>query len=311
MKNLGFKIIKSNGKDGYKSKQFIVVGVNRGGTSAIAKTLIALGVSFGDNCHEPIYEDTKLANAFRSGKWREFKRLIHFSENTFPLFGWKLPDSNKQLKRIHKYFSNPYYIFVYRDIFAISNRQSNVLELDLFNAMQSNIEAYERICKFNKREQPQSLHVSYEKLLLNKESYVKELATFCDISLDEALLEKAIKAIEPSPKKYTAWCDITSSIKSLNKEGFDGFIDNVSKRSISGWLLKRNSDTPVSVELFINDNPIGVYTCDIFREDLIQAGKSTTGVAGFNINYPDIQNGDIVTLKPKNSQAILSIVYEE
>ncbi|WP_428033463.1 sulfotransferase [Amphritea sp.] len=281
-------------------RQFIVVGVQRGGTSAIAASLKALGVSLGDNFHEPIYEDIGMAEAFRAGNWKKLQKLIVAYEQKYVLFAWKLPDSNSKLTRVSKLFSNPSFIFVYRDIFAIAKRKKTVHDTDISAAMSSSLSAYNRILKFVDKSHYPALHISYEKLLQDKQGHLKELAAFCHLEASEDLIERACKSIEASPRSYTQWVEISRQIIALNKAGFDGYIDHVSESLISGWMLKSGSDQPVTLELFVNDKLITEFLCDTFRGDLITAAKSNTGNAGFSIPLPEgtLKKSDRISLKP-------------
>ena len=67
---------KNNGNFLKNSVGVIVVGVNRGGTSAVAATLNAIDVPLGESWHEPIYEDLDLADAFRTSNWKKFKDIV-------------------------------------------------------------------------------------------------------------------------------------------------------------------------------------------------------------------------------------------
>ena len=131
--NSGFKTI-GDVQHSAKSEQYIVVGVGRGGTTAVAASLHVLGVTVGElgkTFSEDNYENFEMSRAFRSRDWRGLQKLITTYEEQYSKFAWKLPDSNEQLPRIHRYFSNPYYIFVYRDLFAIANRKNITLDVDL------------------------------------------------------------------------------------------------------------------------------------------------------------------------------------
>lgn len=310
MKNSGFKstgIIQHN----KSPEQYIVVGVGRGGTSVIAASLHTLGITLGDNFNLPNYEDTQMSAAFRSRNWKELKQLISSSESKYLKFAWKLPDSNKQLKRINHYFSNPRYIFVYRDIFAIANRKNLAKNDDILTTMQSSLASYNRIIKFIKKNKISALHISYEKLLQNKYEYAQELALFCNIPASEELLQKIGTLIEPSPDGYTTWTETSLQLTKLRQSGYDGYIDTISEDSISGWLLQINNKEPITIELLINDQHKLDFKCNNFRQDLIGAKKSTTGNAGFNITLESghINKNDTITIKVKGHAACLSKIY--
>jgi len=310
MKNSGFKstgIIKHNSSP----KQYVVVGVGRGGTSAIAASLHTLGVSLGDSFNPPNFEDTQMSKAFRARKWRNLKQLIKESESKYPKFAWKLPDSNKQLNRINRYFSNPYYIFVYRDIFAIANRKNLAKNNDILTTMQTSLASYSRIIKFIKKNKINALHISYEKLLQNKYEYAQELALFCNIPASDELLKKVSDIIEPSPDNYVSWAETSLQLTKLKQSGYDGYIDLISEESISGWMLQINNKEPITIELLINDNYQLEFKCDNFRQDLIDAKKSSTGNAGFSIPLKKgiINNNDTISIRIKGSNPCLSKRY--
>lgn len=309
MNNSGFQTTGSITHDPNRREQYIVVGVNRGGTSAIAASLHALGLELGENVHETTFEHIDLAQAVRSRKWRHFKELIADAERSSAKFAWKFPSSNMHLKKVHSYFSNPYYIFVYRDLFAIANRKSVTLDLDMTDALQENLDAYQRIVSFVKRYKPRALHVSYEKLLLNPREYALALAGFCDVEPTEERLERISATIEVSPESYNRWCRRTRSSRLFREEGYDGCVDHLGPDAVSGWIVRTGRDVPLQVELFVNDTLIGEYCCDLHRPDLITAGKSTSGRAGFRIALPKgcLNSGDRVDIWPKDAKAPLSV----
>jgi len=311
MKNSGFKSIGVSKHDN-SPEQYIVVGVGRGGTSAIAASLHTLGVTLGDNFNYPNYEDTKMSTAFRSKNWKKFKQLIKTSESKYQKFAWKLPDSNKQLKRINHYFSNPRYIFVYRDIFAIANRKNLAKNDDIYTTMQTSLASYNRIAKFIKKNKLIALHISYEKMLQNKYEYAQELALFCNISATEELLQKVSNIIEPSPDNYVSWTKTSLELTTLKKSGYDGYIDQISEDLISGWVLKINNKTPITAELLINEEYQLEFKCDNFRQDLINAKKTTTGNAGFNIPLKTInlKENDTISIRPKGIKYCLTKIYK-
>jgi hypothetical protein len=310
MTNSGFKIL---GDLDYSEEkvQYIVVGVGRGGTSSIAASLHAIGISQGAEFHPANYEDYAMSKAFRSRDWKKFKTLINEYETKYQKFAWKLPDSHLQLNRVYKYFSNPYFIFVYRDIFAIGNRKNISVGSELFSTMGNALSAYNRVIKFNKKHNPRALHVSYEKLLLHKEAYAEELIKFCNVENTQILKEKIISIIEPQPLEYLNWTKAVKENNNLKSYGIEGAIDRISHTHISGWICLLTSDEPLNVELYINEKKIKKVVCNEYRADLIVAKKSSSGKAGFNISLEGIaiKDGDRIMLNPEDYNCSLSKVY--
>ncbi len=272
-----------------------------------------LGVTLGDDFREPNYEDIGLSKAFRDKDWRSFKRLVSAYESRHQKFAWKLPDSYLQLERIHKYFSNPRYIFVYRDVLAIANRKNLAKNIDSFQSIESSLAAYKKILKFIQKIDPPAMHVSYEKLLLNKNNYAVELAKFCKIKASDELLKQVSAVVEPSPEKYLNWSSVNRKLsdwKQLKQLGYDGCIDRASNNTVAGWLLNTATDEPLVVDLLINGEWITQSICNLYRKDLIRADKSCTGTAGFNITLPvTLIKNDQISLRPHGcTEALIKVI---
>ena len=301
MENSGFKIIgeppERNG-----AVAIIVVGLNRGGTSAIAASLHALDIHVGNCFHLPNYEDVELAHAFRQRDWRQVQAIIRAYESEHPRFAWKLPDVYAQLARVNKFCSNPRYIFVYRDIFAISRRRELVRQTDTVTSMMDCLDSYAAIVKFIKKTRPYGLHVSYEKVLQHKAGFAQMLCTFCDIPADPGRLAAVQNCIEPSPEGYLQWTDSVERRKHLKLKGYEGNLDVVNDRCVNGWAKQYFSNAPVNLEIFVNQQFHGRAVADLFRQDLVLAGVSPHGLAGFRYEFGQpIAKGDVVAVKIENT----------
>ena len=298
MENSGFNI-SGEPLDVTDSAAIIVVGLSRGGTSVIAASLHALGMHIGDDFHQPNFEDVKLARAFRDRNWRQVKTIIQKYESEHDSFAWKLPDIHGQLSRVHKYCSNPRYIFVYRDIFAIAQRRALVHHVDMQTAMKDCVAGYTDILKFIKKSRPYSLHVSYEKLLQHKQEFAEILCKFCDVQADATNLEAVQNVIEPSPDAYIKWTKAVELRKRLKQEGYEGNLDIVNAQFLDGWAKKQADDSPIKVDIFVNQKLHGHAIANLHRQDLTEAGVSQLGHAGFHYEFSaeDIAQGDEVAVK--------------
>lgn len=71
-----------------------------------------------------------------------------------------------------------------------------------------------------------------------------------------------------------------------------GYLDAVDARRVVGWAFNPAlPNTPLEVELLIDDAPVGTFTADRFRDDLRQAGKGD-GRHGFDIPLPPLSAGE-------------------
>ena len=109
-KNLAIFVNPSNA---LRERTFVVLGVQRGGTSMVAGALRALGVDMG-----------------RAGLNHEDRRFLHASEATLskviaernfelPVWGFKAPETTLQLDFLETALRNPHFICVTRNILAV------------------------------------------------------------------------------------------------------------------------------------------------------------------------------------------------
>ena len=68
-----------------------------------------------------------------------------------------------------------------------------------------------------------------------------------------------------------------------------------------GWMTNRKESTPLTVEVLINDEIFGEYLSDVYREELVETGKSLSGKAGFYVEFPKgrVDKNDVVMIRPK------------
>lgn len=279
----------------------IVVGINRGGTSAIAAALHSAGIFMGDRYSEPNYEDAFLANAFRNRDWKRFRAIASSYEATHGKFAWKYPAIRNKLFRIHRYFSNPRYIFVYRDICAIAQRKSQVFEQNHLRMMAECLFDYGAILLFIKLANPYALHVSYEKLLFNKKKFAEVLLSFCGIESSEDTINAIANQISASPESYLQWSLRSQRMAALEKRGYKGYIEQLTPQSVTGWAFHIADDHPAVVDICVNGSIVGNSTADECREGLSEiAGANRNGCIGFRFDF------DVMNLKVDD---MVSIVF--
>ena len=284
MINDGFLV--SGAPKGERASAVIVVGINRGGTSAVAATLDALGVFLGQRAAVPNFEDALLADALRQKDWGRFRAVVAQYEAEHAVFAWKHPDSRRHLWRLHRYFANPRYVFVYRDIFAIANRKRLVHQRGVLASMAASLWDYAKILFFIQAVKPYALHVSYEKLLTNRESFVEALAAFCDRTVDAAELSRIRERISPSPTAYLQWSDRSRQMLALEKHGYKGLAEEVTATTVAGWAFQVGRAEAAVVEVFVNGICRGRAVADRFAERLSHvAGDLRKGAIRFEFTW--------------------------
>jgi hypothetical protein len=280
LENKGFAFINSD-KINTEKRQIVVIGAARGGTSLVAGALYHLGVFTGDKSNAPVFEDVLLSEAFESNDLEQAKAIVDRYTEEHDVWAWKRPAALNYLDKIEAIIPNPFYIFIFKDIFAIANRNNISMKADIGKGLQNALANYGKIVDFVSNIDKPVMLVSAEKALQNKESFVNALIEMNKEVEDYSnAKQKAIEFITPNPKDYL---DATRLSKSK------GSVDNISRQCIKGWAKSVHSEKSVSVCVFVNDVMTVKTSADMYREDLIKAGVSKTGECGFIIDVSNFE----------------------
>lgn len=89
---------------------------------------------------------------------------------------------------------------------------------------------------------------------------------------------------------------------------FEGFHDTANCSVISGWAWDANRpNTPINVDIFSDDVFVDMVTADIFRQDLLDAGKGN-GNHGFSFTTPDsLKDGQPHSIRVRFSGSSFSL----
>jgi len=289
------------------SKAIIIVGINRGGTSAVASSLNPLGIHLGDTSAAPIFEDKKLSNAFRSKDWKKLKQIADEYVLEHGLYAWKLPDTRHQLKKIEKLLGGVRFVFVFRDICAISFRKQKALDIDALRSMSDSVRSYDKIIKFASKRPNDHLLLSYEKILTAPESYATSLLEFIGFEVSSENIKKITDVISISPKEYNVWADKLKQKNDLDSvHGISGQLHRVDANVVVGWAKWINSDKKMELTLLVNNKEVARFGADQFQQHLINTGFSKSGNRGYRIKMPPgLENGTEVAVVESSSGAHL------
>lgn len=254
-------IVKLGDKAQADTSKVVVVGTARGGTSLVAGVLYHLGIFMGKNASAPVFEDIDLSGYFESGDLVLAKKLVNDYSSDHSICGWKRPSSINYLETVDKIFEKPAYIFIYKDIVSIAQRNAISMLAEVTSGMNRAIEEYSRSLSFIRNNSSYSLLVSYEKVLSNPSLFVDSVIDFCDLKVPEDTRNNAIDFITPNPAEYLDKSRITQ---------IKGRLDGFNNRTISGWARYTNPSVsvPVVVDIFINDVPLCTVEANRFRADL-------------------------------------------
>lgn len=291
LNNTGIQIIGSKKKFDEKEKTYIVVGVARGGTSLVAGVLDTLGVYTGEKSVKPVFEDVRLANTIEQNNITDTKKVINEYNSNYTSWCFKRPSIINYLSTLDKYFRNPIYLFIFKDIFAVSNRNSISMKTDVVNGLSRAYDDYGKILKFISKKDLNGLLLSYEKVMQNKEDFVDTLIDIIGVTnVSPMQRNKALEFIEPNPTEYLNASRVNRGI---------GQIGTLTREKVQGWGKYIESNKPAIAELYINNKLVDSMQADQFRQHLVDKNVHPTGMCGFlfDISTRDIKKDDVISVK--------------
>jgi len=299
LENKGFAFLNIESINQEK-RQIVVVGSARGGTSLVAGSLHHLGIFTGDKSNPPVFEDVLLSEAFEQDDIPLAKSIAEKYTEDHDIWAWKRPAALNYLDKIEEAIPNPFFIFIFKDIFAIANRNSISMQADISKGLSNALTDYAKIVEFASKTKRPVMLVSAEKALQNKEKFVSALIEMNkDISDKSMNKEKAIEFITPNPESYL---DATRTSKSI------GAVDVLTRQTIGGWAKSVHNNIAVKVEIYVNNDLLVVINADGFRQDLMEKGIHPTGKCAFffdlsKVNLPD----DLVKVGVKVKNDIINL----
>jgi hypothetical protein len=112
-----------NGRtEGERQRTYIVFGTRRGGTSAAAGVLRALGLDLGDVGTRKTNEDP----AFQAKPLNEMRTAIKRRNAEKDVWGWKFAGAGSYLPELVGSVRNPYFVVVFRDPVAAALSQARL-----------------------------------------------------------------------------------------------------------------------------------------------------------------------------------------
>lgn len=299
--NHGIAVINQN-KKATSSPPIVIVGVARGGTSLVAGVLDHLGVFTGDRSNSPVFEDVALSNAFETGTDEEALEIINKYNASHKIWAWKRPSSLEYLGRVDNLLTKPRYIFIFKDLFSIVERnQISMGQAEYSARLKKALDDYGKIIDFIEKKEPYAMLVSYDKAKRYKEKFINEVVTFGNISADKERFKRAVDFIQDKPIEYL---DATR----VNKA--HGAIGGINNGIVSGWAHYPNSERKPKIQIFVNDKLVATVVANQERAWAKERGfkDSLIGYSCDLKNIADIElkEGDLVRVKADESIADFS-----
>ena len=242
----------------YDRKTFIVLGAPRGGTSAIAGALAALGLFMGKGAGAPVFESLALANAIEKRNDDQVRELISEFNSEHDIWAFKRPGFTRFVADYHPFFRNPVYIIIFRDPVATASRSlvSGRLKANYTKKLKHVLSIYNRIIEFVNTSQAPAVFVSYEKLLGNPTQFLEELTRVIHLQASAEALQDAANFVEPSPDHY---------LEASRANRIEGRWQIFSARKISGWAryVNKTMMIPPKIALYRSSQEIATVTANL------------------------------------------------
>lgn len=281
LENKGFAFLNTENINNDK-RQIVVVGSARGGTSLVAGALHHLGVFTGDKSNPPVFEDVLLSEAFESNEIDKAKSIVERYSESHDLWAWKRPAALNYLDKVELVIPNPLYIFIFKDIFAIANRNNISMKSDISKGLENAISDYCKIVDFVGKTNRPVMLVSAEKALQNKKDFVNALVSMnmdiCDLSTET---KNAIEFITPNPKQYL---DVTRNSKVIGQVGYH---DEV---KINGWARYLHTKKHVEVELYLGGKLVETQVADQYRAHQVSESNEKQAFCGFSFDIEGLDS---------------------
>jgi hypothetical protein len=293
---LNYGAVRRNDAPPGAEATLIVAGLPRSGTSMVAAILLDLGVFMGDRIDGAVFEDLELAAALESGQREPLSQIIAQRNTVHRLWGFKRPEAYKHLDRLCAACRHPRIIVMFRDILAISIRNSIAVQLDPVQSLPGLLGDYEALLRALERVRVPMLLLSYEKCVQFPVETVREIASFAGVEITDEVANEAAALIENGNPHYVRAARLH----------YEGQVGRLNQGRLYGWAKARNADhMRVSVELELDGQIVQRLVADTFRPDLQRAGYGD-GRYGFAFEIGDnVDRSSIVKVRVQNARTVL------
>jgi hypothetical protein len=293
LKNKGVVLVSPSLSE--KEKTIIVIGVARGGTSIIAGSLKHLGLFMGNAC-DPVFEDTRLSLAFEKQAKEKFESVIVDYNNKHDVWAWKRPSSLNDLPSIAKKLRNPHFVFVFRDLLSVANRNKISMKHGVVGSLEAAFNDYKKIVRFIKKTSHPALLISSEKAVKYKKEFIESLIEFAALHPTAEQIELVNAFITPEPTSY---------LKTSRIDRVTGWVD--AKRLqiglLFGWAYQTHNKSTVELSIFVNGELLKTVSASAFCKEF-QGKIHPTGDCAFSLNLAafGVSPTDLIEVKAKGDE---------
>lgn len=183
-------------------RTYVVLGVSRGGTSAVAGLLNIFGVPMGRSGRAPLFEDLRMNRAL-GRSLSEAYDIVEENNRDAAVWGFKgnaIPLTD--LDTVASKLRNPVFVVIFRDLLAIANRAKLSADRDIAWVLEKQAEQYSQIVQFIAAQEYYAVLLSFEKLNAYPEEVVNRFGPMTGLELTGSRKHRALEFIRPAPEDY-------------------------------------------------------------------------------------------------------------
>lgn len=180
-----------------RNRTYVVVGVERGGTSMVAGVMRALGVNMGTTAGLN-HEDPR----FISDDLDKQRKAIRVNNKSSEVWGFKMPKAALSLDFYASELRNPCFVVVFRNIASIADSWQQRGTGSYLGSIDRAVRYYSAISDFLHNTKRPVIIVNYERATEMREETVAGLAAFAGIELTDEIMERGLEMITGDGKGY-------------------------------------------------------------------------------------------------------------
>jgi hypothetical protein len=252
-------------------RTFVVLGIVHGGTSMIAGLLRLLGIYMGPNL-DSTHENKQFREALLGNRttldrclaplrlFTAYRRLVREFNREHAVWGVKDPLLTFYLPLLARYWRNPVYILVLRNVVTTAARQAPHFQRPFEKCLTKVLTGYRWLTRFAMASGRPLLIINYEAAMQNKEEVAQTLADFCGAPLSEERYRAALAFMDNQKGYQWLMDDHTASLV--------GFIERVADKQVCGWAFNPQTLQPVTLALLHEGREIARTTAHHPRPDV-------------------------------------------
>jgi hypothetical protein len=161
-----------------KTATIAVTGLGRSGTTMLSRILLALDIDMGHNLTPQSAEDKNIQQLLKTRDLDGFAQLCRVRDTKHAIWGFKCPALRGTMTQAITAMRDPRVILVFRDILAISQRNTLSVDADLPTTLEKAAASYLKMVRQANSLSVPLLLVSYEKALQYPQALVHSIAEF-------------------------------------------------------------------------------------------------------------------------------------